>query len=412
VQINGSTTMFESYGFINASFYDADNPAVKLQVASGKTVTMSAPIPYGLQENAPETIPLWYYDEEDGLWREEGSATKQGDSYVGSVSHFTFWNFDHPVTISDQATLTGTVMAADRSEPIAGAQVVASGVNYAGYTTAYTNADGEFVITVKADAQVKLQAFAGSNASNQTGAINTPDGGGTASVDNLIIQDRSFTIMGRLVGLDGNPIPGGYGQLNQLNLAEGEMGFTAWINLDEQGNFRMNTQNFGNDNTFNVMFTLHTRGSLFSSSIPFLVPQPGNIWDFGVVTMRPGGQLSGRARKSDGTYFSNTWINFSQEGAQGEGSYFSAEVDEDGNFTVEGPPNTNLSNMRGMIYIESTQFRSAAMTLRFPASGAERNPFQRVFRPEAVVLTSVPDPPTTDMLTTRFNGFSEQRRWF
>jgi hypothetical protein len=46
--------------------------------------------------NAPATIPLWYFNDTLGIWKEEGTATKQGNNYVGSVSHFSFWNCDVP----------------------------------------------------------------------------------------------------------------------------------------------------------------------------------------------------------------------------------------------------------------------------------------------------------------------------
>ena len=135
VQTDGTTTMFESYGFISASFYDAANPEVELQLAAGKQAQIQAPIPYALQAGAPESIPMWYYDDETGQWHEEGVATKEGNNYVGSVSHFSYWNFDHPVVIDDQSTLTGMVVTNERGNPVPGAQVVATGVNYAGYTT-------------------------------------------------------------------------------------------------------------------------------------------------------------------------------------------------------------------------------------------------------------------------------------
>jgi len=64
----------------------------KLQIATGKSATLTFPIPARLQQEAPATIPLWYFDEATGLWREQGMATKQGTTYVGTVSHFSFWS--------------------------------------------------------------------------------------------------------------------------------------------------------------------------------------------------------------------------------------------------------------------------------------------------------------------------------
>ena len=55
---------------------------------------------------APETIPLWHYDKTTGLWKEEGTATKNGDKYVGTVTHFSDWNCDVP---EGTATIKGLV---------------------------------------------------------------------------------------------------------------------------------------------------------------------------------------------------------------------------------------------------------------------------------------------------------------
>lgn len=68
----------------------------KLQLANGKPATMNFAIPASLLATAPATIPLWSFDEVTGLWKEEGSATRQGNSYVGTVTHFSFWNCDAP----------------------------------------------------------------------------------------------------------------------------------------------------------------------------------------------------------------------------------------------------------------------------------------------------------------------------
>lgn len=78
-----------------------------LQLAGGSASTVTTSIPPTMVGDAPSSIPLWFFDEATGLWREEGTATKQGDKYVGSVSHFTDWNCDLP---GATATITGKVL--------------------------------------------------------------------------------------------------------------------------------------------------------------------------------------------------------------------------------------------------------------------------------------------------------------
>jgi hypothetical protein len=65
-------------------------------VAPGKTATLTIDVPESQTATAPATIPLWFFDEEAGVWQEEGEATRQGDKYIGTVKHFTDWNADHP----------------------------------------------------------------------------------------------------------------------------------------------------------------------------------------------------------------------------------------------------------------------------------------------------------------------------
>jgi hypothetical protein len=67
-----------------------------LQIDSGRTATLTMPIPAAVAANAPATLPLWYFDEAIGLWKQQGKATKTGNTYVGDVTHFSFWNCDVP----------------------------------------------------------------------------------------------------------------------------------------------------------------------------------------------------------------------------------------------------------------------------------------------------------------------------
>lgn|GEM_PF-1305262 len=102
---DASTSVLYSYGILRVKLTDSNGE--DLQVAPGKTATLRIGIPKSQLATAPATIPLWYFDEAAGVWKEEGEATKQGDQYVGTVKHFTDWNADDP---KQSATIIGKVV--------------------------------------------------------------------------------------------------------------------------------------------------------------------------------------------------------------------------------------------------------------------------------------------------------------
>lgn len=151
----GEISNIESFGAINATFEDADgNP---LQLASGQTATVRIPLS-GDSSDAPESIPLFYYDDESGYWVEEGSATLTEISgeffYVGTVSHFTTWNADR---VYETIFLTGCAVNED-SSVAAGVRVTATGIDYTGTSSVYTDAFGSFTIPVRMNSDLRIQA--------------------------------------------------------------------------------------------------------------------------------------------------------------------------------------------------------------------------------------------------------------
>ena len=154
-ETSGEVSHIESFGAINATFTsDAGNP---LSLASGQAATVRIPLS-GDVADAPDTIPLYYFDDASGYWIEEGSATlTQIDGeyfYVGEVEHFTTWNADQ---IYNTTYINGCVENAD-GEPVSGAQVTATGESYTGTSRVYTNSDGNFRIPVRVDAYVRVSA--------------------------------------------------------------------------------------------------------------------------------------------------------------------------------------------------------------------------------------------------------------
>jgi hypothetical protein len=89
---NNKRVTLSSYGMLAVELESSSGE--KLQIATGSTATITAPIPASLRASAPATISLWYVDEQTGIWKEEGTATKSGNNYTGQVKHFSFWNCD------------------------------------------------------------------------------------------------------------------------------------------------------------------------------------------------------------------------------------------------------------------------------------------------------------------------------
>lgn len=90
----GALRGLRTFGMLNVEF--EGNSGQALQLVNGATAQLSMPIPASLAAHAPSSMPLWFFDLETGLWKEEGVANKSGTNYTGTVSHFTFWNVDDP----------------------------------------------------------------------------------------------------------------------------------------------------------------------------------------------------------------------------------------------------------------------------------------------------------------------------
>jgi hypothetical protein len=63
----------------------------QLQVASGKTMGIQFPIGEDELSSAPQNISIWYYDEQAGIWMEQGLATKTGNVYSANVDRLSLW---------------------------------------------------------------------------------------------------------------------------------------------------------------------------------------------------------------------------------------------------------------------------------------------------------------------------------
>lgn len=149
VRSDNSSAQLVSYGMTDLNMY-AEN-GDKLQLKDGCKAKLTFPIPAGMGENPPASIPLWSFNEKTGLWEEEGSAALQGNVYVGEVAHFSWVNLDYP---EKQGTVYGYVKD-DTGKVLPGVrlsigQLLASTVSKSdGYYSHEVPANTDFSITVK-----------------------------------------------------------------------------------------------------------------------------------------------------------------------------------------------------------------------------------------------------------------------
>ena len=86
----------ETFGMMEFDLVDQNGDPIT-DLAAPAEVCMKA----GAGLAAGDTIPLWYYDDEAGLWIEEGQGTVEDRDGIlmicGEVNHFSWWNYDQPI---------------------------------------------------------------------------------------------------------------------------------------------------------------------------------------------------------------------------------------------------------------------------------------------------------------------------
>lgn len=139
---DGTVVPFESFGFASVELTEPGTEQ-PLRLGSGETAGIRMAVDGALLRNAPDTIPLWHFDEVEGVWIEEGSATLVGDAYEGDVSHFTIWNWDLP--IEDICNVEGNVVS-NRGAAVYEARVFVRGMDVTFLDEGLTDMMGHFSV--------------------------------------------------------------------------------------------------------------------------------------------------------------------------------------------------------------------------------------------------------------------------
>ena len=145
VDENNVLQTLTSYGM---AYVEMETPSGEaLQLKETHPAEMKMIVDDALLSNAPATIPLWHFDETSGLWKKEGTADLQGNTYVGKVSHFSCWNYDSNLP---SIILSGRLVDTNGAAlPYLHIRVTVEGVS--GQGQGWSNPDGTFAGAVAKD---------------------------------------------------------------------------------------------------------------------------------------------------------------------------------------------------------------------------------------------------------------------
>lgn len=193
IRADNSQAQLISYGMTEVSLTDnAGNP---LTLAGGASSELTFPIPEGMEANPPPTIPLWYFDEEMGIWVEEGVAELQGNVYVGEVKHFSWHNLDYP---EERVTIKGKVTDCN-NRPLKGIKVTVDQVSD------ITDSNGDYSVFIPANTPVSVKVLS-RDYFNYSPEVSHPIAGqsGESTVTQNISLPCTPSIGGRVVNSCGN----------------------------------------------------------------------------------------------------------------------------------------------------------------------------------------------------------------
>ncbi|MEO6252198.1 MAG: carboxypeptidase-like regulatory domain-containing protein [Ferruginibacter sp.] len=201
-----------------------------LQIVTGKKAMLSLPIPSSISSSAPASIPLWYFDEVKGLWKQEGAAIKTGNNYVGEVSHFSFWNCDLPEYFVE---LSATIVN-NSNQPIPYAVVKISVIgNPANFRYGYTNSAGYVNGAVPRNTPLLFEVYSNLACLTPLYAQNvTTTNAANLSLGTIIVTSGTnlATITGNVVNCFNAPVTNGYVMVFKGN------SYTR-LNLSNTGNY-------------------------------------------------------------------------------------------------------------------------------------------------------------------------------
>lgn len=255
---NGEERMLETFGMMNVEL--RGSASQKLQIST--TAAIEMPITTSQLASSPASIPLWHFDEIAGYWKEEGVATKQGTKYVGTVSHFSWWNCDAQFSM---IRLTVNVVNST-GVPLSGVKVGLRRASSTYPVNGFTNSSGQVCGLVPANETLTMTVYDTCNNVIYTATVG-PFSADT-TIPNVVISNatvQSTLVQGNLLKCDGTNVSDGYvllryGNQNVLTtVTNASFSFAMLVCNATNTSFSLqgfDYQNLQTTNTINYTFTI------------------------------------------------------------------------------------------------------------------------------------------------------------
>ncbi|WP_396142474.1 hypothetical protein [Flavobacterium sp.] len=255
---SGEERVLETFGMMNIELRGAASQ--KLQLST--TAQIEMPISTSQLASAPATIPLWHFDETLGYWKEEGAATKQGTKYVGTVSHFSWWNCDAQFPT---VRLCVTVVNSN-GVPLSNVKVGIRRASNSYTVNGFTNSQGQVCGLVPANETLTMVVF--DSCENAVSTTSIGPFSADTTLPNLVISNttiQSTLVQGNLLKCDGTNVTNGYvlmryGNQNLMGtVTNGAFSFTMLVCSATNTAFSLEGFDYDNLQTTNpINFTFTT----------------------------------------------------------------------------------------------------------------------------------------------------------
>lgn len=159
--------------------------------------------PVDASPNDPADLNLWHFDEQNGIWVEEGIAELEGAHYRADVEHFTFWNITQ---LSNTADLDIELVINNMSS--IDAKLVLSGVNTPYKSIQRTSDSGKARFSIPSDTELELEIFYDCEDAVHTSIIEPLQGDNNPKMIELELT-QELTLNGMATTCSGEPLDNG-----------------------------------------------------------------------------------------------------------------------------------------------------------------------------------------------------------